>query len=65
VEYRADIALIPLFLRVAGSQAVSVHTGPSGDEDALPTVVEMANDGLLLSRGTKITEVRGETTDDA
>jgi len=43
---------------------VSVHIGPSGDEEALPTVVEMDNDGLLLSRGTKVTEFRSETTDD-
>lgn len=59
-----EVSLISLGLRVPGSQTTYVHIGPSCDEDFLPTVVEMDNDGLLLLRGTKVTETRSETTDD-
>lgn len=64
MEYRADVALIPLVLRVSGSQGAYVSADLSVDEDILPTVVEMDNDGRLLSRGTRVTEVHSETTDD-
>jgi hypothetical protein len=65
MKHSSDLELVPLILRVVGVQTVSTHTGLCGDEDALPTVVELSNDGLLLSRGTKVTEVHSETTDDS
>lgn len=64
MERSSHPALVPLVLRVTGVQAVAVR-GRSSDEDSLPTVVELDNDGLLLSHGTRVTEVRSETTDDA
>lgn len=64
MERRSHPALLPLVLRVTGVQAVAVRGRPS-DEDALPTVVELDNDGLLLSQGTRLTAVSSETTDDA
>lgn len=65
MKHSSDLAPVPLILRVVGMHTVFTHTGLFGDEDALPTVVELSNDGLLLSRGTKVTEVHSETTDDS
>ena len=65
MKNNSDLARLPLILRVSGAQLVSAHSSPYGEEDALPTVVELSTDGFFVSRGTKVTEVHQETTDDS
>jgi len=33
-------------------------------EDPLPAVLDIGNDGLVLARRTRVTDVRAETTED-
>lgn len=64
MEDGSDAATVPFVLRVTGGRAAPTHTDLPGDEDALPTIVELGGDGQVLARGTKVTEVHSETTDD-
>lgn len=64
MQSRTGLALVPLILRALGPRVMPGDIALDG-EDALPIIVELRDDGLLLSRGTKITEVRAETTDDS
>lgn len=58
--------LMPLVLRVASVQATSGDRASyaSLDEDALPQIVAVDSQGCVVSRLTKLTEVKSETTDD-
>jgi hypothetical protein len=65
MEDSLNAALVPLVLRIAELQAANaVDTCAHLDEDALPTVLGVDADGCVVSRGTKVTEINGETTDD-
>lgn len=65
VENSSNAALVPLVLRIADLRAANaIDSCAHLDEDALPTVLGLDEDGCVVSRGTKVTEIKSETTDD-
>lgn len=58
--------MLPLVISVNAQRNNLPCTSPNGitTEDPLPHALELTGDGCVLSRGTYVTEVARETTDD-
>jgi hypothetical protein len=57
---------LPLVLQSSRPSSGQDHPGidAATSEDPLPAVLESTADGYILARGTTVTDVRHETTDD-